>query len=226
MYQSNSMGWLLSTRSNTDNTCDSVFTDSVPSSSYPSSISHVITLPQFSIPKVLASADTDTGPRPSHQTELSATIPNPSQYSPDPDSNIPLYMFQVSRSEDGEPPLCLYVSDPDGLINTKSETTETSVFAYKPVAKRTRPIAGIPPEEFRIIRRFPSDPLDTLPVLPTTAPPFSPGVRYTEERRTALNVNPVGFMWPEEEKLAHEIIRINEMALAWDESDSNPGTNT
>ena len=90
---------------------------------------------------------------------------------------------------------------------------------YKPVARRVKPVPGTTPEEYRILRHFPSDPLETLPPLPDSAPPFVPGARYTAERYADLNLNPTGFLWPEEERLAHEIVRLNEKALAWDETE-------
>ncbi|KIM47246.1 hypothetical protein M413DRAFT_36065, partial [Hebeloma cylindrosporum] len=70
--------------------------------------------------------------------------------------------------------------------------------AYKKVANRTRPVATTLPEEFRIVRRIPSDPLADLPVLPTSPPEFEPGDRYTRERKEAMHVNKDGFLWPEE----------------------------
>lgn len=63
------------------------------------------------------------------------------------------------------------------------------------------------------------DPLDTLPILPDDPPPFQPGVRYTAKRREALDLNPNGFLWPAEDRLAHEVVRLNQMGLAWDESE-------
>lgn len=88
---------------------------------------------------------------------------------------------------------------------------------YKPVDKRTQPVAATLPEEYRIIRKFPSNPLDTLPELPTLPPDFTPGIRYTAERMKDQNINADGFLWPEEEKLVHHIIKTHEMAFAWNE---------
>lgn len=90
---------------------------------------------------------------------------------------------------------------------------------YKPVDQRTHSVAATLPEEFRIIRKFPSDPLKDMPMLPTHPPEFTPGVRYTKVRMEEQNVNPDGFLWPEEEKLVHHIIRTHELAFAWDESE-------
>jgi hypothetical protein len=90
---------------------------------------------------------------------------------------------------------------------------------YKKVATRVRPVETETPPEFRIIRNIIGDPLADLPTLPTNPPEFTPGVRYTEERAKKLRINQSGFMWPEEEKLAHHLIREQEMAFAWDESE-------
>jgi hypothetical protein len=111
------------------------------------------------------------------------------------------------------------------LIDPSSATWSTEQPAavygakYKPVAKRVVPVSSLLPEDFRIERRRPNDPLASMAPLPTTAPAFEPGQRYTYERYEAQNLNTDGFMWPEEERLAHWIICENEAALAWDETE-------
>ncbi len=50
------------------------------------------------------------------------------------------------------------------------------------------------PEHFRIERRTPSNPLADLPPLPHHPPEFTPGKRYTAERKDAMKVNPDGFL--------------------------------
>ena len=90
---------------------------------------------------------------------------------------------------------------------------------YKKVTNRTYPVRGTLPEEFRIVRRAPPDPLADLLVLPTIPPTFEPGKRYTQERRDAYEANKYGFLMPEEEKLVHHLIRVQEDALAWEETE-------
>ena len=90
---------------------------------------------------------------------------------------------------------------------------------YKKVANKTKPVATTLPEEFRIVRRSPEEPLKDLAPLPVSPPVFVPTGRYTQERFEAMEINPYSFMWPEEEKLAHEVIRLNEKNFAWDESE-------
>jgi hypothetical protein len=71
------------------------------------------------------------------------------------------------------------------------------------------------PEEFRIIRNITGDPLNDIPVLPTHPPDFVPGLQYMQERHNKLQLNPDGFLWPEEEKLAHHLVREQEDGLSW-----------
>jgi hypothetical protein len=58
-----------------------------------------------------------------------------------------------------------------------------------------------------------------LKPLPTSPPPFQPGTRYSEERKAAQKIDPAQFLLPDEIELAHWIIRENESAFAWDESE-------
>ena len=92
-------------------------------------------------------------------------------------------------------------------------------FAYKKVANRIKPVATTLPEEFRIVRKIPSDPLAEMPTLPINPPEFKPEKRYTEERKKKMPVNTTGFLWPEEEKLVHYLIKEHEMAFAWTEEE-------
>jgi len=90
---------------------------------------------------------------------------------------------------------------------------------YRKAADRVHPVATQLPEEFRIVRNITGDPLKDLPELPTHPPDFTPGKRYTQERHDNLNLNPDGFLTDEEEKLAHHLVKLQEEALAWDESE-------
>lgn len=90
---------------------------------------------------------------------------------------------------------------------------------YKPVDQKVHSVPATMPKEFRIIRKFPSDPLEDLPILPTNPPEFVPGLRYTQERKDANDVDPNGFLWPEEVKLVHHIILMHQLVFAWDESE-------
>lgn len=100
-------------------------------------------------------------------------------------------------------------------LEKSPENLDQEILAYKKVAHKVRPVATTLPEEFRIIRKFPSDPLANLPKLPSHPPEFVPGERYTEERMRQMLVNKDGFLWPEEEKLVHHLIKLHEYAFAW-----------
>ena len=90
--------------------------------------------------------------------------------------------------------------------------------AYKRVDKKVKPVPGIFPEDARVTRQFPEDPLKSLPALPTCPPNFVPSARLTSERLEELHINDEGFLWPEEEKLFAYIFHINERTLAFEES--------
>jgi len=92
-------------------------------------------------------------------------------------------------------------------------------FAYKKVAKKVRPVPATLPEDFRCIRHIPINPLLSLPSLPTTPPDFSPGSRLTQERLEALQLDKDNFLWPQELKLLHHVLKINELGLAWTEAE-------
>lgn len=92
-------------------------------------------------------------------------------------------------------------------------------YAYKKVANKVRPVATTLPEEFRIVRRAPGDPLRNLPELPRRPPEFHPQGRYTDERRKALDVGGGGFLWPEEVKLVDFLVGQHERVFAWDETE-------
>jgi len=75
------------------------------------------------------------------------------------------------------------------------------------------------PSHARIIRRFPEDPLISLPILSPHPPAFTPGKRLTQERMNQLGVFQNEFLLPEERKLAAQVLANNELALAWDETE-------
>ena len=95
------------------------------------------------------------------------------------------------------------------------EEEERAAMKYKKVANKTRPVATTLPEEYRIVRRLPAEPLKELPVLPINPGVFTPGERYTQERYKAMEINPEEFMWREEVKIGHKLIKIHEKHLAW-----------
>jgi hypothetical protein len=90
---------------------------------------------------------------------------------------------------------------------------------YRKAEDRIQPIATQLPEEFRIVRNITGDPLEDIPVLPTYPPDFVPGLQYMQERHDKLQLNPDRFLWPEEEKLAHHLVREQEDSLSWVEEE-------
>lgn len=61
--------------------------------------------------------------------------------------------------------------------------------------------------------------MKTLPPVPQVPPEFKPGLRLTRERLESLDLAQRGFLWPEEQRLFAHILRTNEHALAFDESE-------
>jgi hypothetical protein len=97
------------------------------------------------------------------------------------------------------------------------------------VARKVLPVPGTLPEEYRIVRRVPEDPLLTLPDInpypPSSHPSsFKPGKRLTQERWEEFYNRLVkeGFLWEKEIDLAASILKNNEKAVAW--VDSERGT--
>jgi len=89
--------------------------------------------------------------------------------------------------------------------------------AYKWVDKKIHPVSTQIPLEYQIKRKILTDPLDTLPSLPTHPPKFIPTPKITEERMKILNVNSIGFLWPEEEKLFQHVMILNEKGIAFED---------
>jgi RNase H-like domain found in reverse transcriptase/Integrase zinc binding domain len=103
---------------------------------------------------------------------------------------------------------------------TQSELLSAQAFtAYKTVDHRVRPVSGTFPQEARVRRTFPHDPLEGLPILSRNPPEFTPTSKITAERLELININGEGFLWPEEEKLFAQVMVLNEGALAFEETD-------
>ena len=90
--------------------------------------------------------------------------------------------------------------------------------AYKRVDKKIRPVPGVIPEEVKVVRQFPEDPLESLVDLPVHPPEFQANGRLTEERLKELAINTEGFMWPEEERLFQHILKVHQDALVFEDS--------
>lgn len=91
------------------------------------------------------------------------------------------------------------------------------VLKYKSVTKKVKPITGTLHKDFQNIRHIPADPLLSLCPLPTHPPDFMLGERLTQECLNELALNAHDFLWPEEIKLLHHVLKVNELGLAWTE---------
>ena len=95
----------------------------------------------------------------------------------------------------------------------------TLFLAYKKAAKKVRPVLATLPKDFCTIRCIPVDPLLSLPPLPTHPPDFTPGIRLSQECLDDLQLNQFNFLWKEELKLLHHVLKLNELGLAWEEAE-------
>ena len=75
------------------------------------------------------------------------------------------------------------------------------------------------PQHARIVHHFPEDLLRMLPHLFTHPPEFTPGKHLTHECMTELGVLDNLSLWPEERNLTAQVLLLNELGLAWDESE-------
>ncbi|KNZ72094.1 hypothetical protein J132_04375 [Termitomyces sp. J132] len=90
---------------------------------------------------------------------------------------------------------------------------------YKSVARKVKPVLGTSSEEFRIERHIIGDPLADMPQLSTNPPEFTPTGRYTAESKEIIDqAHDNDFLWPEEKKLVHHLMMLQNEAFAWDDS--------
>ncbi|KAJ3499308.1 hypothetical protein NLJ89_g10112 [Agrocybe chaxingu] len=112
---------------------------------------------------------------------------------------------------------------PPAPLTSSSEPPPISTFAskkkYKPVSKKVRPVYSTVPEKFRIVREIKGDPLETLPALNPTPPPFHPHGRYTQERHDQFDQAHDGFLQPAERDLLHHFMMLHQDGFAWNDSE-------
>src|ERR1700761_1356784 len=125
---------------------------------------------------------------------FSAPAPKPNNHSLDSRKVPPFVSFADTRL-----PLAIFVGK-----------------KYKPVALKIRPIETELPSRFRIIREIKGDPLENLPQLPTRPADFQPTGRYTAERKEQFDkVHNTSFLLPEERKLIHQFMCLQNGGFAW-----------
>jgi hypothetical protein len=83
------------------------------------------------------------------------------------------------------------------------------------VDKKVKPVSTTFPEEARVRRQIPVDPLKSLTPLSKRPPEFTPTSHITQERLDLLNINASKFLSKEEEKLFIQVMMNNEKALAF-----------
>src|SRR5271170_5331815 len=107
------------------------------------------------------------------------------------------------------------------VLGKKKDDQETrSVYKYKPVALKTRPVIGELPGGFRIRRTIEGDPLLDMPKLSATPSEFEPMGRYTQEQKEKIDGRHQGdFLWSEERKLMHHFMMLQNGGFAWEDQE-------
>ena len=91
---------------------------------------------------------------------------------------------------------------------------------YKPVAHKIQPIETDLPSRFRIIREVRGDPLQNIPKLNPRPPDFTATGRYTEEHKAQFDqVHNGAFLLPEERKLVHHFMCLQNGGFAWSDQE-------
>ena len=93
------------------------------------------------------------------------------------------------------------------------------IYRYKKVEDRIRPVPAILPEDIKVQRTFPEDPLKNLPVLPKHAPEFVPTGKLTSERMEKLNIHNNPHLTTEERRLLQHVLVLNERSIAFTEDE-------
>jgi len=75
------------------------------------------------------------------------------------------------------------------------------------------------PEEYQILCHILSNLLLSLPLFLKHPPDFMPSEKFTTEQMEKMDINPSGFLWPEEHKLVLFLIKEQEAAIAWNLSE-------
>ena len=105
-------------------------------------------------------------------------------------------------------------------LDETAEKGQRSVFKYKPVALKVKPVIQELPSKFRIIRDIKGDPLAEMPELSPNPPDFEPVGRYTQERKEQFDKqHKEDFLLAEERKLLHHFMMQQNYGFAWDDSE-------
>ena len=169
-----------------------------------------------------------------HLGEVNVLDETPQTVESIPITPSPLSLFQASdvlfyhsQSEDNRKtsstPRLLHTNAntvPGLLTSTYAYDEAHHVLAYKKVSRHVVPVSTTMPEHARPIRRFPEDPLKSLPALSAAIPAsFQHTAKLTPERIQALRILDSTFLWEEEKRLVLHVLQLNERTLAWDETE-------
>ena len=92
-----------------------------------------------------------------------------------------------------------------------------SVYKYKPVAQKVKPVIQELPSQFIIIK---GDPLAEMPKLSPNPPNFEPTGIYTQSRQEKMDkVHQGEFLLSEEKKLLHHFMMEQNEGFAWDDTE-------
>ena len=95
-----------------------------------------------------------------------------------------------------------------------------SMYKYKPVALKVKPVIQELPAEFRIRREIIGDPLAEMLELSPNPPDFVETGRYTTERKEKMDKAHGGdFLLREERKLMHHFMMLQSYGFAWDDTE-------
>ena len=110
----------------------------------------------------------------------------------------------------------------DNEITSKSlriPEGEIKVHKYKKVEDRIRPVPAVMPEDVKVKRTLPVDPIKNLPVLPSQPPDFVPTKRMTQERMDKLGINDNLELTEGERSLLRHVLVLNERSIAFEENE-------
>ena len=141
-------------------------------------------------------------------------------YVPPQSPSVPLRSEFRSESVSAN----LYNLDENPLNSSSHDSDTAESFLslkkkYKPVALKVRPLQTDLPEKFRIQRRILGDPLEGMPTLNPNPPPFTPGERYTAERRKTIRAIHTPFLNDSELDVLDDLVKKQELGLAWEDSE-------
>ena len=100
-----------------------------------------------------------------------------------------------------------------------TDRPNVKAYKYRKVEDRVRPVPAVMPEDVKVQRNYPEDPLKNLPTLPTCAPDFAPTTKITQERMDKLGIDENPDLTDEEKRLLKHILVINERSIAFEESE-------